>query len=182
VFPEDWTVDDLLGKHRSRPYNPLIANTFFRAGYIEAWGRGIEKIKDSCMENGNDMAEYQVRPSEVMVVFHGLHEAPHDNTQVTNQTTQDTTQATQDTTQVTNQATNQANQVTNQANHIQEKLLELISENGKMSQKELAKQSGEKMSTVKYYMYRMRQQGIIERVGTSQKGHWEVRRNTNGQK
>jgi ATP-dependent DNA helicase RecG len=163
VFPEDWTVDDLLGKHRSRPYNPLIANTFFRAGYIEAWGRGIEKIKESCMENGNDMAEYQVRPSEVMVVFHGLHDTTHDNTQVTNQ------------------ATNQTNQVTNQANHIQEKLLELISENGKMSQKELAKQSGEKMSTVKYYMYRMRQQGIIERVGTSQKGHWEVRRNANGQ-
>jgi ATP-dependent DNA helicase RecG len=80
VFPEDWTVDDLLGKHRSRPYNPLIANTFFRAGYIEAWGRGIEKIKESCMENGNDMAEYQVRPSEVMVVFHGLHEATQ-NTQ-----------------------------------------------------------------------------------------------------
>ena len=37
-----------MGKHRSRPYNPLIANTFFRAGFIEAWGRGIEKIKDSC--------------------------------------------------------------------------------------------------------------------------------------
>jgi predicted HTH transcriptional regulator len=86
VFPEDWTVDDLLGKHRFRPYNPLIANTFFRAGYIEAWGRGIEKIKDSCMENGNDMAEYQLRPSEIMVVFHGLHETPHDH-----QATQDAT-------------------------------------------------------------------------------------------
>lgn len=33
VFPDDWTVDDLMGSHRSRPYNPLIANTFFRAGY-----------------------------------------------------------------------------------------------------------------------------------------------------
>jgi ATP-dependent DNA helicase RecG len=92
VFPEDWTVDDLLGKHRSRPYNPLIANTFFRAGYIEAWGRGIEKIKESCMENGNDMAEYQVRPSEVMVVFHGLHEETHDNTQDNIENTQDNTQ------------------------------------------------------------------------------------------
>jgi hypothetical protein len=38
----------------------------------------IEKIKDSCMENGNDMAEYQVRPSEVMVVSHELHEATQD--------------------------------------------------------------------------------------------------------
>ena len=61
VFPEDWTVDDLLGKHNSRPYNPLIANTFFRAGYIESWGRGIQKIRESCEKNGNAMAEYQVR-------------------------------------------------------------------------------------------------------------------------
>ena len=45
IFPTDWTIDDLMGKHRSRPYNPLIANTFFRAGFIEAWGRGIEKSK-----------------------------------------------------------------------------------------------------------------------------------------
>jgi predicted HTH transcriptional regulator len=43
-------------------------------------GRGIEKIKQCCIENGNDMAEYQVRPSEVMVVFHGLHEATQDTT------------------------------------------------------------------------------------------------------
>lgn len=47
VFPEDWTVETLLKKHRSRPYNPLIASAFFRAGYIESWGRGIEKINSS---------------------------------------------------------------------------------------------------------------------------------------
>ena len=88
VFPEDWTVDNLLGKHRSRPYNPLIANTFFRSGYIESWGRGIEKIKESCIENGNEMAEYQVSSSEMMVVFRGLdsdveiQETPQDATHV----------------------------------------------------------------------------------------------------
>ena len=90
VFPEDWTVENLLGKHRSRPYNPLIANTFFRAGYIESWGRGIEKIKESCIENGNEMAEYQVSSSEMMVVFRGL---PSNATQdATKDATQDTTQ------------------------------------------------------------------------------------------
>jgi ATP-dependent DNA helicase RecG len=95
VFPEDWTVDNLLGKHRSRPYNPLIANTFFRAGYIESWGRGIEKIKQSCIENGNDMAEYQVSSSEMMVVFHGLHGMVENL-----DATQDCTGNTQDNTQV----------------------------------------------------------------------------------
>ncbi len=45
VFPDDWTVDDLMGSHRSRPYNPLIANTFFRAGFIEAWGEVLRKSR-----------------------------------------------------------------------------------------------------------------------------------------
>lgn len=56
-----------MGKHRSRPYNPLIANTFFRAGFIEAWGRGIEKIKDSCKEAGNPMPEYTIKREDIMV-------------------------------------------------------------------------------------------------------------------
>ena len=72
IFPEDWTIDDLMGKHRSRPYNPLIANTFFRAGFIEAWGRGIEKIKDSCKEAGNPMPEYTIKREDIMVMFKSL--------------------------------------------------------------------------------------------------------------
>lgn len=32
VLPENWTLETLLGKHSSRPFNPDIANTFFRSG------------------------------------------------------------------------------------------------------------------------------------------------------
>ena len=41
-----------LRAHPSRPFNPHLANTFFRAGEIEAWGRGIQKIRDACAEAG----------------------------------------------------------------------------------------------------------------------------------
>lgn len=47
-LPENWTVKNLLEEHSSRPYNPDIANAFFRCGYIESWGRGIEKITEQC--------------------------------------------------------------------------------------------------------------------------------------
>jgi len=50
VLPEGWTVDTLRGRHASHPFNPEIANTFFRAGEIEAWGRGIERIHQACRE------------------------------------------------------------------------------------------------------------------------------------
>ena len=32
VFPIGWTVETLMERHRSQPYNPNIANGFFRAG------------------------------------------------------------------------------------------------------------------------------------------------------
>ena len=28
-LPQDWTIERLLGKHPSAPYNPLLANAFF---------------------------------------------------------------------------------------------------------------------------------------------------------
>lgn len=36
ILPENWTVEILKSEHPSRPYNPDIANTMFRAGFIEA--------------------------------------------------------------------------------------------------------------------------------------------------
>jgi ATP-dependent DNA helicase RecG len=44
----NWTVAKLKCKHRSRPFNPDVANAFFRAGMIETWGRGIERTLEAC--------------------------------------------------------------------------------------------------------------------------------------
>lgn len=41
ILPEGWTVETLMQPHDSIPYNPDIANVFYRAGYIETWGQGI---------------------------------------------------------------------------------------------------------------------------------------------
>jgi len=51
-LPENWTLDTLLEKHASRPFNPDIANALFRSGYIESWGRGTIKIIKECREAG----------------------------------------------------------------------------------------------------------------------------------
>lgn len=45
---ENWTIETLLDKHSSKPYNPDIANALFRSGYIESWGRGISKMTEQC--------------------------------------------------------------------------------------------------------------------------------------
>lgn len=40
-------VNDQIG---SLPANPIIANVFYRRGTMEAWGRGLVLIMESCTE------------------------------------------------------------------------------------------------------------------------------------
>ncbi len=69
IFPEDWTVEDILEKHKSRPYNPLIASTFFRAGFVESWGRGIEKINEACKVAGSPVPDFKIKKEDFMIKF-----------------------------------------------------------------------------------------------------------------
>ena len=41
-----FTPDDLFSPYESRPWNRLIARTFYRRGIIEEWGRGTIKEVD----------------------------------------------------------------------------------------------------------------------------------------
>lgn len=47
-LPDELSIQMLKGKHPSRPRNKNIAEVFFKAGFIEAWGRGISKILIAC--------------------------------------------------------------------------------------------------------------------------------------
>ena len=68
-LPADWTVDRLLSRHPSHPANPLLADALFRAGYIEAWGRGIEKMIRACREYGVPEPRLKADASGVQVTF-----------------------------------------------------------------------------------------------------------------
>ncbi len=68
-LPEHWTLDDLLGKHTSIPFNPAIANVFYLAGHIESWGRGIEKIFSACKEENVPAPQFKVHPGDIMLHF-----------------------------------------------------------------------------------------------------------------
>ena len=51
-LPQDWTIEHLTAKHASAPYNPDIANAFFRVAFMESWGRGIDLIRNVCRAAG----------------------------------------------------------------------------------------------------------------------------------
>lgn len=48
---------------------------FYRAGYIESWGRGIQKICDACKNLGADEPEYIVHGEDIMIKFNALQSA-----------------------------------------------------------------------------------------------------------
>lgn len=68
-LPENWTIETLLEKHASKPYNPDIANAFFRSGYIESWGRGITKMTNLCLEAGLPKPTFYYKTSGIWAVF-----------------------------------------------------------------------------------------------------------------
>lgn len=62
------STDKLFMKHSSKPYNPKLANVFFKSGMIEAWGRGFEKIKEACRLYDGPLPEYEINESGIMVL------------------------------------------------------------------------------------------------------------------
>lgn len=52
TLPVELSVEKLFQLHESFPRNPLIAEVYYRVGYIDSWGRGIEKITDACKQAG----------------------------------------------------------------------------------------------------------------------------------
>lgn len=69
TLPDSMDVSTLLKKHKSRQRNPKIANVFYRAGLIEIWGRGINKIRTEFERAGMEMPKFEEAEGGLMVSF-----------------------------------------------------------------------------------------------------------------
>lgn len=68
-LPNELSIEELKKKHASYPRNKNIADIFFKAGYIEAWGRGTNKIVDSCKASGLPEPEFVEHAGGIQIVF-----------------------------------------------------------------------------------------------------------------
>jgi len=58
-LPPELSVEQLRQpQHLSRPRNPLLAQAFYYAGYIERWGTGTARILTLCREQGLPEPEF----------------------------------------------------------------------------------------------------------------------------
>ena len=69
MLPLGLTIEDLFVEHSSQPRNKLLANAFFKAGFIETWGRGINKIKEEFERYKLDLPIFEEKQGGFMVTI-----------------------------------------------------------------------------------------------------------------
>lgn len=187
IFPDDWTAETLMQKHRSLPLNPDIANTFYRAGFIESWGRGIEKICTLCKNHNIPNPEYTVHGADIMMMFRvaesGLKSSEKNENVLNNVLNQDqnvlnnvlnTTVEIPDTT-VENENTTVENEKTTVENEkTTVKILRMLQNNPFLTNSELAQMCKITEDGIFYHIKRMKTAGLIRREGPNKGGKWIV--------
>ncbi|MCI9475844.1 MAG: ATP-dependent DNA helicase [Emergencia sp.] len=149
VFPSDWTMESLLQRHQSRPYNPKIARAFFRAGYIESWGRGIQKIFEVCNEYGALQPEYVVHSEDIMIKLAAI-----------------------------SPSSKQFSMLDSKAEHaaLKMKIVEYLQNQPTATQKELQEVLNETRTHIQKIVKELVGEGKIERKGGKRFGYWEVKK------
>ena len=68
-LPFGLTPEMLFQPHESRPWNPLMANVFYKRGFIETWGRGTLKMADLLRDANLPVPVWQVKTGFVTLTF-----------------------------------------------------------------------------------------------------------------
>ena len=156
ILPEGWTVDTLMEVHESKPYNPDIANVFYRAGFIENWGQGIQKICDECTALGAELPRYEMIGNGIRVYFKGLESALIIDSKAPKRHK--------------NGALDGA---------LEQRIIDELRLDPGLSQKDIAERLGSTRRTVQRKMEEMVQNDVIKRVGGKRFGQWEIREKSN---
>lgn len=150
ILPKNWTVDTLMKPHKSEPFNPSIAHVFYRAGYIEAWGRGIQKICEACQELGTPNPEYIVLGDDITVKFFALESAKISDFQ------------------------NSKHHADVLTDVLEDRILDELKKDAGLNQKELAEILQTSVPSVQRAMSRLKDNGRLVRKGGKRFGYWQI--------
>lgn len=143
-LPDGWTVETLMGKHRSIPRNRTLAEVFHDAGYVENWAQGIRKVINSCVENGNPQPEFVLEREGLSVTV--MQSTPSEGTG------SDTFVPTEN----------------------QRRMLECISSDPSVTQKRMSEITGLTERTIASNLSKLVEAGVIRREGSRKSGRWVV--------
>jgi len=69
-LPPEVPVEKLKTENLSKPKNTLLADVFYKAGFIESWGRGTIKIMEKCQDQGLPEPDFEEDHGVFVVKFY----------------------------------------------------------------------------------------------------------------
>jgi ATP-dependent DNA helicase RecG len=157
-LPNGITVKQLSRKHISKPTNPLIAGAFHRTGAVEVWGRGTNRVIEMCKKHGAAPPTFEEMQGFLIVTFKAQMVQGGD-------TGSDIPAIGRVPVEKT---------VEKAVEKTVEIIIMLLRSNPRITQKEIATETGLSRRGVEWNLREMKKGGLIRRVGPDKGGHWEV--------
>ena len=159
TLPEGYDENVLYSKHSSKPRNRNIADTMFKAGFIDTWGRGYMKIHDGFEAAGMPMPKVQNFCGGVQVTIKRTKfmQMIITSGDVVGDVVSDVVSLSQ--VQLTDR---------------QREILNLIKENPFVSAQEMSLVLSVVHRTIQRDLSAMQKMGILIREGNTSAGHWVV--------
>ena len=176
TIPSELDINHLWERHGSIQRNRLIAEAFYYAGFVEAWGRGFEKIRDAFTAENLKLPTFATHSGgfevsilrERYVVISGYDKVMEHMNNVTNENGVDgTINVTKELTERQREILqflliNAKNGVNDGTNRGVNNSLD-ISEKMKISTRTLTRE-----------MQILKEKGFVRWIGTRRSGHWEI--------
>ena len=165
-LPIGYDEEVLYGKHSSKPRNRNIADTMFKAGFIDTWGRGYTKISDGFKAAGLPVPSVKSHCGGTLVSFMrgfdvisgrriGSSNVPDNVPDVPDNVPDDVISVWQ-------------GQLTDR----QRKICNLIRENMHISSSEMSPILSVSQKTVKRDLLSLQKMGVLIREGNTKSGRW----------
>jgi ATP-dependent DNA helicase RecG len=146
-LPAGWSIERLIEEHSSEPFNPLLANAFFRSGQIESWGRGIQKIMEACRLSRCEVPVFRFDETGLAIEFRGQ---PENGREARVEAVRETVGETVG------------------------EILRILRENPGITREGLSQATGLSVRGVEWNLSKLKKNGRLIRVGPNKGGHWEV--------
>ena len=158
-----------IGKDESIPRNPLIAEICYKVGYIDSWGRGVEKIAEACRESGLPPPQFTERSGGILVE---LRRAPVKTPVKLGNELGNAPKT------VSEGAGDKfgmiSERIRNDFGKELAKAFEVICQHPEFTARQIAAELGKTQRTVENYLAKLKSAGFVRRKGPKLGGHWEV--------
>lgn len=158
-LPFGFTPETLLEQHSSRPRNRNIANAFFKAGFIDAWGRGYKKIREGFEGAGLPMPKIENAYGGVKVTFQRNNV---NSTQIGSQT------------HPNGMPEGLSKRLSKELSESAYSIFLMIVSDNHINRKVLAEKTGISTTAVQKHLNKLKDLGVLKRIGSAKYGHWEI--------